>query len=92
MSKFSVIVTLRPYKKGKEEIQLTEEYTEWADADKAFCGYRTVCEIRGSKVEHVELVEHRSEVSRAKVGKDIKPACNNDEIILLGDTPCAQIA
>ena len=91
MSRFSVIVTLRPYKKGKETIELTEEYTNWTDADSAFCGYRKVCEVNGSKVEQVELIEHREEVSRGKASKNA-PASNNDEIILLGGEQCALIA
>lgn len=56
---FSIKVVLRPYPKGRELLTVTEKYTNWRDADTAFCCYNSLCKLYPSVIEEVEFIEHR---------------------------------
>lgn len=69
MSTFTVRVKLRPFPKGPEKLQAEENYTNWRDADTAFCAYQTLCKLIPSIIENVELIENRQEVHHKEATK-----------------------
>lgn len=77
MAKFTVVVSLLHKKFTPLEIQ--EEYTTWADADKAYVHYRGLTELNQSSIEHVDLIEHREEVIRGSASK-----VRNSNVVTLG--------
>lgn len=69
MSTFSIVVILRPYPRGPEKLRVEEKYTNWRDADTAYCAYNTLCKLIPSVIEDVQLIEHRREVTHKKASK-----------------------
>jgi hypothetical protein len=66
---FSVTVVLRAYPKGPELLTVTEKYTNWRDADTAFCAYNVLCKLIPSVIQDVQFVEHRAERVHKRASK-----------------------
>jgi len=67
MSTFTVRIELKT--KKLDRLTIEEHYSDWAEADAAYCGYRDACRVQGSSISHAELIEHREERMCAAVSK-----------------------
>lgn len=97
-STFEVVIEQKLFNKGDQLVTRTEYYTDWAEADKAWCAYRELIGIKNSGIVSADLIEdrrriHHKHVTKSKGslgvfiedGASISPPGGEQEIVLIDD-------
>jgi hypothetical protein len=78
--RFTVRAEVVAFPRGKETVQVEESYTDWQRADTAYLAWRSLSQLSESKVQFVELIEHREEVVHKTATKPDAPT----NVVVLG--------
>jgi hypothetical protein len=68
-STFEVVVEQRMFNKGDQLVKRTEYYTEWAQADAAWCAYRDLIGIKNSGIVAADFIENKRTIVHKQARK-----------------------
>jgi hypothetical protein len=80
-SQFTVYVEMYAHQKGDIKTSFEESHNSWKEADAAWCAYKALIGVPGSRILHAELIEHRQERVHRSASKTLK-----GNVSISGDT------